>query len=57
MRFVIQRVQHANVSVDGQIIGAINKGLLVFIGVTHSDTREIADKMVQKLLNLRIFED
>lgn len=57
MRFVIQRVQHANVSVDGQIIGAINKGLLVFIGVTHSDTREIADKMVKKLVNMRIFQD
>ena len=57
MRFVIQRVQHANVSVDGQIIGAINKGLLVFIGVTHSDTSEIADKMVKKLVNMRIFQD
>lgn len=57
MRFVIQRVQHANVSVDGQIVGAINKGLLVFIGVTHSDTREIADKMVKKLVNMRIFQD
>ena len=57
MRFVIQRVQHANVSVDGQIIGAINKGLLVFIGVTHADTREIADKMVKKLVNMRIFQD
>ena len=57
MRFVIQRVQHANVSVDGQIIGAIDKGLLVFIGVTHSDTREIADKMVKKLVNMRIFQD
>ncbi len=57
MRFVIQRVQHANVSVDGQIIGAIDKGLLVFIGVTHSDTSEIADKMVKKLVNMRIFQD
>lgn len=57
MRFVIQRVQHANVSVDGQIIGAIDKGLLVFIGVTHSDTIEIADKMVKKLVNMRIFQD
>ena len=57
MRFVIQRVQHANVSVDGQIIGAIDEGLLVFIGVTHSDTSEIADKMVKKLVNMRIFQD
>lgn len=57
MRFVIQRVQHANVSVDGQIIGAIDKGLLVFIGVTNSDTSEIADKMVKKLVNMRIFQD
>ena len=48
MRFVIQRVQHANVNVNGEFIGQIDKGLLVFIGVTHTDTKEIADKMVKK---------
>lgn len=57
MKFVIQRVQHANVNVNGEIIGQIDKGLLVFIGVTHTDTKEIADKMVKKLVNMRIFQD
>lgn len=57
MRFVVQRVQHAEVQVDGNTIGSIGKGFLVLIGVAESDTREIADKMIKKLLGLRIFED
>lgn len=57
MKFVIQRVKQASVSVDNHIIGQINKGFVVLLGVCNSDTREIADKMIQKLLNLRIFED
>lgn len=57
MRFIIQRVQNANVCVDGQVIGEINKGLLVFIGITHTDTYDIADKMIKKLINMRIFQD
>ncbi|MCM1056460.1 MAG: D-aminoacyl-tRNA deacylase [Firmicutes bacterium] len=57
MRFLIQRVNEASVSVDGNVIGKIGKGLLVFIGVSGEDTKEIADKMVKKLLGLRIFED
>lgn len=57
MKFVIQRVKHAKVCVEGQTIGSINKGLLVFIGVTHNDTKEIADKMIKKLVNMRIFKD
>ena len=57
MKFVIQRVNHAEVKVDGQIIGAIKKGFLVFIGVSQTDTKEIADKMIHKLTGLRIFED
>ena len=57
MRFVIQRVQHAEVKVDGERIGQIGKGFLVLIGVAESDTKEIADKMIKKLLGLRIFED
>lgn len=57
MRFVIQRVTSANVKVDGDTIGEISKGFLVLIGVSHDDTREIADKMAKKMLGLRIFED
>lgn len=57
MRFVIQRVKNANVNVDNQIIGEIAQGLLVFVGVSGSDTVEIADKMIRKLIGLRIFED
>jgi D-tyrosyl-tRNA(Tyr) deacylase len=57
MKFVIQRVNEASVSVDGKTIGAIKKGFLVLIGVSDSDTKEIADKMVKKLLGLRIFDD
>ena len=57
MRFVVQRVSKANVAVDGQIIGAIEKGFLVFIGVNNADTKEIADKLVKKLVGLRIFKD
>lgn len=57
MKFLIQRVNHASVKVDGKITGEIGLGFLVFIGVSESDTREIADKMIKKLIGLRIFED
>ena len=57
MRLLIQRVQHADVSVEGELVGSIKKGYLVFIGISDSDTEEIADKMLRKLLNLRLFED
>lgn len=57
MRFVIQRVCEASVSVDGQVAGQIGGGLLVFVGVAGSDDRRIADKMVDKLTKLRIFQD
>lgn len=57
MKFVIQRVNEASVAVDGKVIGKIGKGFLVLIGVSDSDTKEIADKMVKKLLGLRIFDD
>ncbi len=57
MRFLIQRVSEASVSVDGKIAGQIGKGFLVFVGVSGSDTEETADKMVRKLMGLRIFED
>lgn len=57
MRFVIQRVNNADVKVDGNIVGKIGKGFMVLIGVCDSDNKEIADKMVKKLVNMRIFED
>lgn len=57
MKFVIQRVQHASVKVDNEIKGQIQKGFLVLIGVTHNDTKEIAEKMIKKMIQLRIFED
>ena len=57
MRFVIQRVTGADVKVEGETIGAIGKGFMVLIGVADSDTKEIADKMVKKMIGLRIFED
>ena len=57
MRFVVQRVAQANVDVEGETIGQIKKGLLVLIGISDEDTEAVADKMVQKLLGLRIFED
>ena len=57
MKFVIQKVTHASVTVDDQVIGQIGKGYLVLIGVAEDDTREIADKLIKKLLGLRIFED
>ena len=57
MTFVIQRVTQASVKVNQLEIGAINKGFLVFIGINNEDTREIADKLIKKLIGLRIFED
>ncbi|MBQ7765361.1 MAG: D-tyrosyl-tRNA(Tyr) deacylase [Lachnospiraceae bacterium] len=57
MKFVIQRVKEAKVVVEGKTTGAIGKGFLVFIGVSNEDTKEIADKLVKKLLGLRIFAD
>lgn len=57
MRFVVQRVTQASVAVEGETIGQIGKGFLVLVGVSETDTREIADKMVKKLIGLRIFED
>lgn len=57
MRFVIQRVTEASVKIDGEISGKIGKGYLVLIGVADTDTKEIADKMIRKMIGLRIFED
>lgn len=57
MKFVIQRVQHASVKVDQDLKGSIQKGFLVLIGIGKDDTIAVADKMIKKMLNLRIFED
>ena len=57
MKFVIQRVSQASVEVEGEIIGSIGKGFFVLIGVTDADTEETADKMIKKLLGMRIFQD
>ncbi len=57
MKFVIQRVLNAQVDVEGSTVGKIGPGFLVLIGINNSDTEEIADKMVKKLIGLRIFKD
>ncbi len=57
MRFVIQRVTEASVAVDNETVGSIGQGFLVLIGVAQTDTKEIADKMIKKMLALRIFDD
>ena len=57
MKFVIQRVSEASVTIDGEVRGKIDKGFVVLIGVGQGDTKEIADKYIKKLLNMRIFED
>ena len=57
MKLVIQRVNHAEVKVNGEVTGSINKGFLVLLGIGKEDTKEIADKYMKKMLGLRIFED
>lgn len=57
MKLVVQRVNNAKVDVDNKTVGSIEKGFLVLLGVTHTDTKEIADYLVKKLCNLRVFEN
>ena len=57
MKAVIQRVNYANLKVDGKLISEINKGLVIFLGVGTLDTKENADYMIKKIPPLRIFED
>ena len=57
MKLVVQRVKNANVVIEEKIIGEIKQGFMVLIGVAPTDTKQIADFLVQKLINLRIFED
>ena len=57
MKFVIQKVSEASVRVEGECIGRINRGFLVFVGIGKEDTKEIADQYIEKMINLRIFTD
>ena len=54
MKLVVQRVKNAKVEVENKIVGNINKGFLVLLGVTHNDNKEVADYLVRKLCNLRV---
>ena len=57
MKIVVQRVKYSNVKVDGEIVGQIEKGFLVLVGIKHGDTKKEADYLVRKLCNLRVFTD
>lgn len=57
MKFVIQRVKEASVTIDGEVVGEIGTGFMVLIGACNTDTKEIADKLIRKMLGLRIFQD
>jgi D-aminoacyl-tRNA deacylase len=57
MRILLQRVTHASVKVNHQIVGSIGPGLLALIGITHNDSEDAAEWLASKLINLRIFED
>ncbi len=57
MKALVQRVERAQVSVEGDVVGSVGSGLCVFVGVTHDDTSARAEKMANKLMKLRIFDD
>lgn len=57
MKFLIQRVNHASIDIEGTEIARIQKGILIFVGITHSDTQKQIDFLVNKAVGLRIFED
>lgn len=57
MKLVIQRVKESCVEVDGEVVGSIDRGFLVFVGITHTDTKQEADYLAKKVVNLRVFED
>ena len=57
MRVLVQRCDKASVKVDNKIVGKIDKGMMILVGFTQSDTSEIIDYMVDKVLNLRIYDD
>jgi len=57
MKIIVQRVSHASVEVEGKMVGSIGAGVLVFLGITHTDTTEQVTWLANKLANLRMFED
>ena len=57
MKFLVQRVKKSSVEVENKIVGSIDNGFLVLIGITHEDTKETADVLIKKLTKLRVFED
>jgi D-tyrosyl-tRNA(Tyr) deacylase len=57
MRALVQRVSEASVSVGGEVVGSIGAGLCVLVGVTHTDDRDLADRLAEKVANLRVFDD
>lgn len=57
MKFIVQRVKKSKVEVNNKTIGKIDNGFMVLIGITHTDSKKIADYLVKKLINLRVFED
>lgn len=57
MKALLQRVTHSSVRIDEKIVGEISAGILLFIGIEKNDTQDIADKMIGKILNYRLFED
>ena len=57
MRVVVQRSKNSSVSVDNKVVGSIDKGMVLLVGFTHTDTKEDIDYIVKKILNLRIFDD
>ncbi|MEI7998383.1 MAG: D-aminoacyl-tRNA deacylase [Candidatus Omnitrophota bacterium] len=57
MRVVIQRVKEAQVVVDAQVVGEIQKGILIFLGISQEDVLLLADQLIKKIIELRIFED
>lgn len=57
MRIILQRVTHGTVTVDNRITGAVEKGFVALVGITHSDTQAEADLLAKKTANLRVFED
>ncbi len=57
MKVVIQRANDANVKINNKVVGKIDKGYVILVGLKHGDTKDIVDKMCDKIINLRIFED